>query len=107
MAVQSLKPRIDMMKARYGDDKNKIQRETNILYEQAGVNPLAGCLPSIATIPIFIGLYRSLMAASNEGLFEEGTYPVDSTLVVVPHQFRIGCMSLRHTAYLVDSWQPV
>jgi hypothetical protein len=42
MAVQSLKPRIDMMKARYGDDKKKIQRETSILYEQAGVNPLAG-----------------------------------------------------------------
>lgn len=42
MAVQSLKPRIDMMKARYGDDKDKIQRETKILYEQAGVNPLAG-----------------------------------------------------------------
>jgi hypothetical protein len=33
-----------------------------------------GCLPSIATIPIFIGLYRSLMAASNEGLFEEGEH---------------------------------
>lgn len=42
MAVQSLKPRIDMMKGRYGDDKKKIQRETSILYEQAGVNPLAG-----------------------------------------------------------------
>lgn len=42
MAVQSLKPRIDMMKARYGEDKKKIQRETSILYEQAGVNPLAG-----------------------------------------------------------------
>jgi hypothetical protein len=42
MAVQSLKPRVDMMKARYGDDKDKVQRETNILYQQAGVNPLAG-----------------------------------------------------------------
>jgi membrane protein insertase Oxa1/YidC/SpoIIIJ len=42
MAVQSLKPRIDMMKARYGDDQAKIKRETNFLYEQAGVNPLAG-----------------------------------------------------------------
>jgi YidC/Oxa1 family membrane protein insertase len=46
MAVQSLKPRIDMMKARYGDDKKKIQRETSILYEQAGVNPLAGEPPA-------------------------------------------------------------
>jgi YidC/Oxa1 family membrane protein insertase len=42
MAVQSLRPRVDMMKARYGDDKDKIQRETQILYKQAGVNPLAG-----------------------------------------------------------------
>lgn len=42
MAVQSLKPRIDMMKARYGDDNDKVQRETKILYDQAGVNPLAG-----------------------------------------------------------------
>eukprot|EP00882_Tetradesmus_deserticola_P022864 GHRQ01024846.1.p5 GENE.GHRQ01024846.1~~GHRQ01024846.1.p5 ORF type:complete len:103 (-),score=20.66 GHRQ01024846.1:866-1174(-) len=42
MAVQSLKPRIEMMKARYGDDQAKIKRETNFLYEQAGVNPLAG-----------------------------------------------------------------
>jgi hypothetical protein len=35
-----------------------VQRETSLLYEKAGVNPLAGCLPSLATIPIFIGLYR-------------------------------------------------
>jgi hypothetical protein len=42
MAVQSLKPRIEMMKARYGDDQAKIKRETNFLYEKAGVNPLAG-----------------------------------------------------------------
>eukprot|EP00879_Flechtneria_rotunda_P004494 GHRR01004748.1.p1 GENE.GHRR01004748.1~~GHRR01004748.1.p1 ORF type:complete len:430 (+),score=134.04 GHRR01004748.1:669-1958(+) len=75
LAVQSLKPRIDMMKARYGDDKKKIQRETNFLYEQAGVNPLAGCLPSLATIPIFIGLYRSLTNVASEGLLDtQGFY---------------------------------
>jgi hypothetical protein len=42
LAVQSLKPRVDMIKARYGDEKEKVQRETNLLYQQAGVNPLAG-----------------------------------------------------------------
>ena len=42
LAVQSLKPRIDMIKARYGDNKDKIQKETQLLYKQAGVNPLAG-----------------------------------------------------------------
>lgn len=35
-----------------------LQVETAKLYQNAGVNPLAGCLPSLATIPIFIGLYR-------------------------------------------------
>lgn len=42
MAVQSLKPRIDLIKARYGEDKDKISMETSALYKQAGVNPLAG-----------------------------------------------------------------
>jgi len=75
LAVQSLKPRIDMIKARYGDNKDKVQKETQLLYNQAGVNPLAGCLPSIATIPIFIGLYRSLTNVANEGLLDtQGFY---------------------------------
>ena len=34
------------------------QVETAKLYQSAGVNPLAGCLPTLATIPVFIGLYR-------------------------------------------------
>lgn len=42
LAVQSLKPRIDMIKARYGEDKDKISKETSALYTEAGVNPLAG-----------------------------------------------------------------
>jgi YidC/Oxa1 family membrane protein insertase len=32
--------------------------ETAKMYQTAGVNPLAGCLPSLATIPVFIGLYK-------------------------------------------------
>ncbi|GAX77615.1 hypothetical protein CEUSTIGMA_g5059.t1 [Chlamydomonas eustigma] len=70
LAVQSLKPRIDLIKQRYGDDKDRISSETSVLYEQAGVNPLAGCLPSLATIPVFIGLYSSLTNAASDGLFD-------------------------------------
>eukprot|EP00892_Ulva_mutabilis_P003851 jgi/Ulvmu1/1838/UM119_0057.1 len=75
MSVQALKPRIDIIKERYGDDKEKIQKETSRLYEQANVNPLAGCLPSLLQLPIYIGLFRSLnniaMSGSldNEGFF--------------------------------------
>lgn len=35
-----------------------LQVETARVYQTAGVNPLAGCLPSLATIPVFIGLYK-------------------------------------------------
>lgn len=42
MAMQSLKPRIDNIKLRYGEDKDKVRRETAILYEEAGVDPTAG-----------------------------------------------------------------
>ena len=41
LAVQNLKPTIDAIKAQYGEDKRKIQRETTELYKQSGVNPLA------------------------------------------------------------------
>lgn len=79
LSVQTLKPKIDAIKEKYGEDKTAVQRETSALYEKAGVNPLAGCLPSIATIPIFIGLYRSLTSVAAQGqLDNEGFYWVPS-----------------------------
>lgn len=91
MAVQNLKPRIDVIKERYGDDKDKIQKETSRLYEQAEVNPLAGCGPSLLQLPIFIGLFRSLNNVASSGTLDnEGFYwvpslagaPLDSVSVV-------------------------
>ncbi len=46
---------------------------------QAGVNPLAGCLPTLATIPIFIALYSSLTNVANDGLLDtQGFYFIPS-----------------------------
>lgn len=67
MSVQALKPRIDVIKERYGEDKEKIQKETSRLYEQANVNPLAGCFPSLLQLPIYIGLFRSLNNVAMSG----------------------------------------
>lgn len=79
MSMQALKPQIDMIKEKYGDDKDAIQRETSALYEKANVNPLAGCLPTLATIPIFIGLYRSLTSVASQGdLDNQGFYWIPS-----------------------------
>lgn len=42
LATQALKPTVDLIKRRYGEDKERIQKETSALYEKTGVNPLAG-----------------------------------------------------------------
>ncbi|KAK4492044.1 hypothetical protein RD792_002834 [Penstemon davidsonii] len=59
-------------------DWERIQLETSRLYTQAGVNPLAGCLPTLATIPVFIGLYQALSNVANEGLLTEGFFWIPS-----------------------------
>lgn len=58
MAMQTIQPRVKELQERYKNDNERLQMETARLYKDAGVNPLAGCLPTIATIPVFIGLYR-------------------------------------------------
>ena len=79
LATKSLKPRIDLIKARYGDDKDRVSVETKRLYDEAKVNPLAGCIPTLVQIPVFIGLYRSLSNLAQEGLLEkEGFFWISS-----------------------------
>ena len=41
------------------------------LYEDANTNPLAGCLESLAQLPIFLGLYRSVIRLAREGVIDE------------------------------------
>ncbi|XP_057509737.1 ALBINO3-like protein 1, chloroplastic [Actinidia eriantha] len=74
MAMRSLQPQIKAIQQRYAGDQEKIQLETARLYKLAGINPLAGCLPTLATIPIWIGLYRALSNVADEGLLTEGFF---------------------------------
>ncbi|HJO63517.1 MAG TPA: membrane protein insertase YidC, partial [Desulfobacterales bacterium] len=45
------------------NDKKKIQQETMALYKTYKINPLGGCLPMVAQIPVFFALYRMLYEA--------------------------------------------
>ena len=55
-AMKKLQPRIEMLKERYGDDKQKLTQATIELYEKEKVNPMSGCLPILIQIPVFIAL---------------------------------------------------
>ncbi len=59
--MAALKPHLDRIKAEHGQDKVRHQQEVNKLYKEHGVNPLAGCLPLLLQIPVFIALYNVLL----------------------------------------------
>eukprot|EP00879_Flechtneria_rotunda_P020718 GHRR01021804.1.p1 GENE.GHRR01021804.1~~GHRR01021804.1.p1 ORF type:complete len:405 (+),score=126.33 GHRR01021804.1:88-1302(+) len=78
MAMQAVAPRVKELQAKYANDPENLQLETARLYKSAGINPLAGCLPTLATIPVFIGLYRALTKAADEGLLTSGFFWIPS-----------------------------
>lgn len=59
----ALKPEIEKMKAKYKDDQQKIQVEQMKLYQEFGVNPLGGCLPTLLQMPIWMALFRFFPAS--------------------------------------------
>jgi YidC/Oxa1 family membrane protein insertase len=61
--MQNLQPKIMELREKYKDDKQKIGQETMALYKTHKVNPLGGCLPMVVQIPVFFGLYKTLMQA--------------------------------------------
>jgi len=59
-AMQALQPHVNSLRAKYKDDPRKLQEETLALYRRQGVNPMGGCLPMVAQVPIFYALYLAL-----------------------------------------------
>jgi YidC/Oxa1 family membrane protein insertase len=61
------------MQEKYKGDKQKLSEEQMKLYQEAGQNPLSGCLPTLIQFPIIIGLYQAIirtMAATPTQLFD-------------------------------------
>jgi len=56
--MKVLKPEMDEMKEKYGDDMAAMQREQMKLYSRVGVNPLSGCIPMLAQMPVFLALFN-------------------------------------------------
>lgn len=59
--MRKLQPKMQSLKEKYGDDRQKIGEATMKLYKEEKVNPLGGCLPMLVQIPVFIALYWVLL----------------------------------------------
>ncbi|MET0067119.1 MAG: membrane protein insertase YidC [Candidatus Thiodiazotropha sp.] len=59
--MRKVTPRMQAIKDRYGDDKQRVQAAMMDLYKKEKINPLGGCLPILVQIPVFIALYWVLL----------------------------------------------
>ncbi len=61
--MRVLKPEMDELKAKYGNDMTKLQQENMKLYRKAGVNPMGGCVPVLLQMPILIAMFQFFPSA--------------------------------------------
>ena len=58
--MRRFQPRIEQLKERYGEDKQKFQMALMELYKKEKINPVGGCLPVFVQMPVFLALYWML-----------------------------------------------
>ncbi len=61
--MREVQPELQALKTKYADDRVRQAQEMQELFRRAGVNPLAGCLPMLIQLPIWIALYAMLNTA--------------------------------------------
>ena len=59
--MRAIAPRLAILKEEHGDDRMKMSQEMMAIYKEEKVNPMAGCLPILMQMPIFLALYWVLV----------------------------------------------
>lgn len=60
MSMNAIQPKLNELQKKYKNDKVKLNEEMQKLYQQEGVSPMAGCLPTMITLPIMMALYYAV-----------------------------------------------
>ncbi len=80
-AMTALTPKIQELRKKYKGDKEKLNQETMKLYQEAGVNPLMGCLPVVLQMPLFFALFSVLRAIAEYVPHTTPKYNLTTTFV--------------------------
>lgn len=70
--MKAIKPQQDIVNKWYGDNSQFKNSNLADLFEKVDVNPLAGCLPALAQIPVFLGVYYSVTSIAKAKVYDEG-----------------------------------
>lgn len=113
--MKVLKPELDEIKEKHGDDATKIQQEQLKLYQQVGVNPISGCIPVLLQMPILFAMFylfpASIELRQQPFLWAEDLSTYDS-IIQLPFVIPFGVGShislftvLMTVSTLVYTWQ--
>ncbi|NQT49491.1 membrane protein insertase YidC [Candidatus Kuenenbacteria bacterium] len=69
-ALQELQPKMDALKKKYKDEKEKLAAETMKLYKEQKVNPLSSCLPLLIQFPFLIAVYQAFRVGLTSQKFD-------------------------------------
>lgn len=58
--MQEVQPKLKELQKKHKDDKQTLNQELMALYQENGINPVGGCLPMLAQLPVFLVLFRVL-----------------------------------------------
>ena len=61
--MKDLSPKLQKLRERFKNDSQRLNKETMKLYKDAGFNPISGCLPLLAQMPVFFALYQVLRSS--------------------------------------------
>ncbi len=73
-AMSALQPKIEEIKKKYKNDKEKQSRELFELYQREKINPFSGCLPLIIQFPILLTLYQVFINGFSANILIENAY---------------------------------
>ncbi len=64
--TMEVQPMIDALQKKYGADKERFSRKMNELYQKEKINPMAGCLPLLLSMPILFAMFAVMRDVANE-----------------------------------------
>lgn len=67
LKMQEIQPKMQEIRTKYKNDQQKMMEETRKLQKEAGFNPVAGCLPLLVQMPVFLGLFHVLRSFNRTG----------------------------------------
>lgn len=113
--MKVLKPELDEIKEKHGDDMQKVQQEQLKLYQQVGVNPISGCIPVLLSMPILFAMFylfpASIELRQQPFLWAEDLSTYDS-IIRLPFEIPFGVGShislftlLMTVSTLIYTWQ--